>query len=112
MIVHGPERLAGQGLDAQQEDSGNRAIHALLSPDGVGDEVDLVLTWRTGEGDELGAYEAWAARGMVRFRRLIGGDGSLHCEVIEVVGENPLANQDALALNTVAAERSASAAGG
>ena len=112
MIVHGPERLAGQGLDAQQEDSGNRAIHALLAAEGVGAEVDLVLTWRAGEGDEPGAYEAWAARGMVRFRRLIGGDGSLHFEVIEVVGENPLANQDTLALATVAAEREASAAGG
>ncbi len=112
MIVHGPERLAGQGLDAEQEDSGNRSIHALLSAEGVGAEVDLVFTWRAGEGGEPGAYEVWAARGLVRFRRLIDSDDRLHFEVIEVAGENPLANQDPLALATVAAERGASAAGG
>jgi len=112
MIVHGPERLAGQGLDNEQEDSGNRAIHALLSREGVGDQVDLVLTWRAGEGDEPGAYEVWAARGLVRFRRLIGPEGTLHYEVIEVVGENPLANQDTLALASLAQERAAATAGG
>lgn len=42
--VHGPERLAGQGLDSEQHDSG--AIHALVSDSGVGAQVDLVLTWR------------------------------------------------------------------
>ena len=29
--VHGPERLRGQGLDQHQEESGNRAILALLT---------------------------------------------------------------------------------
>ena len=84
MITHGPERLAGQGLDPQQYDSGNRAIHALLAADGVGEQVDLVLTWR-GSSPSDGAYEAWAQRGMVRFRRLIDADGGLHFEVLDVV---------------------------
>lgn len=116
MIAHGPQRLAGQGLDAEQEDSGNRAIHALLSVGGVGAQVDLVLTWRAGEpGDsaaERGWYEAWAARGMVRFQRCIDDRGALHFEVLEVIGENPLANQDPLALATLAAECAAATAGG
>ena len=112
MELHGPERLAGQGLDAEQQDSGNRAIHALLSDSGVGSQVDLVLTWRAGGNDRPGAYEVWSGRGLVRFQRLIGGDGSLHFQVIEVIGENPLANQDPLALATVAAERDAARAGG
>ena len=112
MNVHGPERLAGQGLDSEQHDSGNRAIHALLSDSGVGAQVDLVLTWRAGDDGEHGAYEAWATRGLVRFRRLIAGDGTLQFEVIEVVGQNPLANQDPLALCTLDAERAAAMAGG
>ena len=111
MITHGPERLAGQGLDPQQYDSGNRAIHALLAADGVGEQVDLVLTWR-GSSPSDGAYEAWAQRGMVRFRRLIDADGGLHFEVLDVVGSNPLADQDPLALATLAQEKAASAAGG
>lgn len=112
MIVHGPERLAGQGLDPDQFHSGNRAIHALLAPDGVGHQVDLVLTWRAAHGDQQAAYEAWSTRGMVRFQRLIGHDGRLHFEVLEVVGSNPLANQDPLALATLTDEKAASAAGG
>ncbi len=115
MIAHGPERLAGQGLDAEQEDSGNRAIHALLSDGDVGAQVDLVLTWRAGEPGEAGEggwYEAWAARGMVRFRRCIDDLGALHFEVLEVLGENPLANQDPLALATLAAECAAATASG
>lgn len=112
MIVHGPERLAGQGLSPDQFDSGNRAIHALLAPDGVGHQVDLVLTWRAADGDQPAAYEAWSSRGLVRFRRLIDDDGMLHFEVLEVVGSNPLANQDPLALATLADEHAASATGG
>jgi len=104
--------LAGQGLNGDQTDSGNRAIHALLSVGGVGDLVDLVLTWRAGEGDEPGAYEAWSTRGLVRFRRYIGDDGALHFEVVEVVGVNPLIDQNPLALSTIAAEHAASSAGG
>lgn len=112
MIVHGPERLAGQGLDPDQFDSGNRAIHALLAPDGVGHQVDLVLTWRAADSARPAAYEAWSTRGMVRFLRLIDSDGALHFEVLEVVGSNPLADQDPLALATLVDEQRASAAGG
>jgi len=111
VITHGPERLAGQGLDPEQHDSGNRAIYSLLATDGAGDHVDLVFTWR-GDDHGDGAYEVWAQRGMVRFRRLIGADGTLHFEVVAVVGANPLANQDPLALATLADEHAASVAGG
>ncbi len=113
--LHGPERPAGQGIDADQEESAHRAILALLSPDGAGQHVDLVLTWRAGaeggDGDQLGAYEVWSARGMVRFRRSVD-DGRLAFADVEVVGEHPLANQDPLALSTVADERTAAAASG
>jgi hypothetical protein len=49
---------------------------------------------------------------MVRFQRLVGDDGSLHFEVLEVVGENPIGADDPLALNTLAAERVAASASG
>jgi hypothetical protein len=111
MRIHGPERLAGQGLDSEQTESGNRAIHALLTDPGVGEQVDLVFTWR-GDDPADGAYEVWSARGMVRFRRLIADDGSLAFEVLETVGVNPVANQDGLALATLAAECDAARSGG
>ena len=106
MHVHGPERPAGQGLQPDQYESGDRAIHALLTSPVVGPQVDLLLTWRpTG-------YEVWSARGMVRFQRLVDDHGALHFEVLEVVGENPLAADDPLALNTLALEQAAAAASG
>ena len=111
MRIHGPERLAGQGLNSEQTESGNRAIHALLTDPGVGEQVDLVFTWR-GDDPADGAYEVWSARGMVRFRRLIDDDGSLAFEVLETVGVNPVANQDGLALATLAAECDAARSGG
>src|SRR5687767_14830968 len=100
MRIHGPERLGGQGLDPEQEESGNRAILALLADPEVAEQTDLVLTWRAGDGDEPGAYEVWSARGLVRFRRVLADDGRVEFEVLEVVGENPLANQDPHALRT------------
>ena len=114
MRVHGPERSGGQGLDRHQEESGNRAIAALLTDDVVGPQVDLVLTWRAGSDGGAGgaddradgAYEVWSARGMVRFRRLVDDGGALRFEVLEVLGENPIADQDPLALATIDAERS------
>src|SRR5262245_45521242 len=62
--VLGPERSGGQGLDPNQDESGNRAILALLRDPAVADHVDLVITHR----DD--AYEVWAVRGMVRFQRV------------------------------------------
>jgi hypothetical protein len=112
MRIHGPERLAGQGLDPEQSESGNRAIHALLADPRVGAQVDLVITWRAGENGTPGAYEIWSARGLVRFQRVIRDDGALGFELLEVVGENPVANQDPLALATLADEQRAAAAGG
>jgi hypothetical protein len=112
MRIHGPERLAGQGLDPEQSESGNRAIHALLADPRIGEQVDLVITWRAGENGAPGAYEIWSARGLVRFQRVIRDDGALGFEVLEVVGENPVANQDPLALATLADEQRAAAAGG
>jgi hypothetical protein len=110
--ILGPERLAGQGLDLEQEESGNRAILALLTDPEVAAQLDLVLTWRAGEGGEPGAYEVWSARGLVRFRRVLGADGRIGFELLEVVGENPIANQDPHALRTLAEEKAAAAASG
>jgi hypothetical protein len=112
MRILGPERLAGQGLDAEQEESGNRAILALLADPEVAGQMDLVLTWRAGEGEEPGAYEVWSARGLVRFRRVLGPDGRIDFELLEVIGENPIANQDPHALRTLAEEKAAAAVSG
>src|SRR5579871_2355601 len=103
---YGPERLAGQGLDPNQYESGDRAIAALLGEAPARDQVDLVATWRDG------AYEVWARRGMIRFRRFLDEEGALHFEVVEQVGENPIANQDPFALSTIEEELRASGAGG
>jgi len=111
MKILGPERLKDQGLDPEQEESGNRAILALLSDPEVADQMDLVATYRRGEG-EGGAYEVWAARGMVRFRRFCGDDGSLAFQVVEQIGENPIGCQDPHALRTVAEEKEAARASG
>jgi len=94
----GPERPGGQGLDANQEESGNRAIYLLLSHPDVGPQTDLVATYRDG------GYEIWARRGMVRFQRSYGADGTYEYHVIETIGENPVANQDPHALSTVEEE--------
>ncbi len=110
-----PERLAGQGLDPNQEESGNRAIVALLTDDANG-ETDWVATYRyTTDSDGAhaeGAYEVWSLRGMVRFRRFIAEDGRFGYEVIEQAGENPVANQDPTAVATIAEELEAAAASG
>lgn len=113
-----PERLAGQGLDQHQEESGNRAIVALLTDSSHG-ETDWVATYRwTGEPDEDGnlahvdgAYEVWSLRGMVRFRRFLADSGYGY-EVIETRGENPIANQDPTAIATIAEEMEAAAKSG
>lgn len=111
--VWGPERRAGQGLGAEQAESGNRAIHALLCDDAVANQVDLIATWREDSNEPGGgAYEVWARRGMVRFRRVLAESGGLDFEVVEVVGENPLANQSPHALRTVVEEGRAAAASG
>lgn len=105
-----PERLAGQGLDPHQEESGNRAIVALLTDSSHG-ETDWVATYRYALTDEglpaEGSYEVWAARGMVRFRRFLADDGGFGYEVIEQHGENPIANQDPTAVATIAEEMEA-----
>lgn len=105
-----PERLAGQGLDPHQEESGNRAIVALLTDSSHG-ETDWAATYRyTTDSDGLpleGAYEVWSNRGMIRFRRFIAEGGGFGYEVIEQVGENPIANQDPTAVATIAEEREA-----
>src|SRR5690606_5493492 len=53
----GPERPGGQGLDRNQEESGNRAIHLLLTSDDGSAWTDFVATHRA--GPDGGAYEAW-----------------------------------------------------
>lgn len=94
----GPERPGGQGLDANQEESGNRAVYLLLSDSVVGPQTDLVATYR----DD--AYEVWAKRGMVRFQRSYGAGGAYEYHVIETIGRNPIENQDPLAVATIEEE--------
>ena len=101
----GPERLAGQGLDVHQYESGDRTILALLAETPAADQVDLVATWR----DD--SYEVWSRRGMLRFKRFVDESGALSFEVVEQIGENPIANQDPFIVSTIeeeldAAERS------
>ena len=67
----GPERLAGQGLDVHQYESGDRTILALLAETPAADQVDLVATWR----DD--SYEVWSRRGMLRFKRFADESGAL-----------------------------------
>jgi len=102
----GPERDGGQGLDHNQEESGNLAIHKLLALDDGRAWTDFVATYRRGR-DGSGAYEAWSLRGMVRWIRTYAPGGGYSYEVIEVVGENPLARQDPRALSTLAEELAA-----
>lgn len=101
----GLERSGGQGLDASQEESGNLAILKLLTTDDGCAWTDFVATVRV---DDEGAavYEAWATRGLVRWVRRFAGSGYSY-EVIEVVGDNPLENQDPRALATLASELAA-----
>ena len=101
--ILGPQRAGGQGLDAQQEESGNRAILALLRDPEVADQVDLVITQR----DD--AYEVWSARGLVRFQRL-AVDGVPRFHIVEQLGVNPIADQRHDILTTCAEELAAAAA--
>jgi phosphonoacetate hydrolase len=103
--VVGPERPGGQGLDANQKESGNRAIAALLTDPVRGSQTDLVITCR----DD--AYEVWAKRGMIRFQRFYG-DGGYDYRIVERIGEDPIADQDATALATLAEELEAAAKSG
>jgi hypothetical protein len=101
----GPERPGGQGLDANQEESGNRAIAALLTDPVRGPQTDLVITYRDG------AYEVWAKRGMIRFQRFYG-DGGYDYRIVEQIGDDPVADQDPTALATLAEELEAAAKSG
>ncbi len=95
----GPERPGGQGLDAHQEESGNRAIHKLLTSEDGRAWTDFVATARR-ERDGTWSYEAWALRGMVRWVRRYAPGGGYAYEVVETIGENPLERQDYRALAT------------
>ncbi|MBW2382302.1 MAG: alkaline phosphatase family protein [Deltaproteobacteria bacterium] len=110
--ILGPERQRDQGLGAAQAESGARAILSLLTNPVIGPQVDLIATYRHQTDDADGAYEVWSARGMVRFQRVIGADGGLDFEVLEIVGQNPIQDQDPDALRTLAAERHAAEASG
>jgi hypothetical protein len=105
MQLLGPERPGGQGLDANQEESGNRALLALLRDSDVAAHVDLVITCRAG------AYEVWSSRGMVRFER-IADHGRPIFRLLEQIGANPIADQCHTAVATCAEEMRAAAASG
>lgn len=96
--ILGPERTGGQGLDHNQEESGNLAIHKLLASDDGRAWTDFVATYREGP-DGQGAYEAWSLRGMVRWVRT-AAPGGYEYQIVEVIGENPIANQDPRLLAT------------
>ncbi|MEX1103083.1 MAG: hypothetical protein WED87_02465 [Dehalococcoidia bacterium] len=102
----GPERVGGQGLDHNQEESGNRAIHELLTSADGRAWTDLVATCRL-DGDGTAVYEAWALRGMVRWVRTHAPGGGYDYRVVDTAGENPLARQDPRALSTLAEELAA-----
>ena len=95
----GPERLAGQGLDPEQHESGNKAILELLTSADGRSWTDFVATCRL-DPDGSAAYEAWALRGMVRWVRSYAPDGGYTYTVLETIGENPIAAQDHRALAT------------
>lgn len=101
----GPEREGGQGLDHHQEESGNLAIHKLLTTKEGEAWTDFVATARQAP-DGSWSYEAWALRGMVRWVRRYGPRGYEY-EVVEVLGQNPIERQDYRALSTLAAELAA-----
>jgi hypothetical protein len=104
MQILGPERPGSQGLAADQEESGNRAILALLEDSEVREQVDLVITYRDG------AYEVWSGRGMLRFRRVLE-DGVVRYETLEQLGEDPLARLDPSLLTSIEEELAVSGAG-
>jgi hypothetical protein len=101
-----PERLAGQGLDVDQYESGDRTILALLAETPAADQVDLVATWR----DD--SYEVWSRRGMIRFKRFADERGALSFKVVEQIGANPVANQDPFIVSTTEEELDAAARSG
>ena len=117
--IAGPERPGGQGLDASQEESGNRAIAALLTDPVRGPQTDLVITYRDGP-DGQGAYEVWATRGMIRFQRSYDEAGAqtggrppgYSYRIVEQIGDDPIANQEPRALATLAEELTAGAKSG
>lgn len=113
-MLHGPERLVDQGVGPDHVASAHRLILSLLTEPPSSEWCDLVTLYRHGPEDapERGDYEVWSRRGMVRFRRVIAAGGALDFEVLEVVGENPVANQDAAALRTLEQEKSAARASG
>jgi len=114
ITLHGPERLVDQGVGPDNVESAHRLIQSLLCEAPSSDWCDLVTLYRHGPEDapHEGDYEVWSRRGMVRFRRIVDGAGELGFEVIEVMGENPVANQDVSALRTLAEESAAAKASG
>ncbi len=106
----GPEQPGGQGLDPNQFASGDHAILRALTDPAVCAQVEMVITYREP------AYEVWSKRGMIRFCRYYAEGGGYRYDVIEQIGENPIARQEHDALVTLdeelaAAGRSGSPAG-
>ena len=89
MRIHGPERLAGQGLDPEQEESGNRAILALLTDPEVAAQMDLVLTWRAGEGDGPAPTRSGRRAGWCASSACSATTARIDFEVIEVDRREP-----------------------
>ena len=101
--MSGFERPGGQGLDHHQEESGNLAIHKLLTNDDGQAWTDFVATARVNGAGEV-TYEAWALRGMVAWKRTYSPASGYEYHVLETLGENPIAAQDHRAIATLAEE--------
>ena len=101
-----PERPGGQGLDHNQEESGNLAIHKLLTTEDGQAWTDFVATARQAK-DGTWRYEAWSLRGMVAWVRTYAADGGYDYTVVETLGQNPLMAQDHRALSTFREELAA-----
>ena len=112
--IHGPERLQNQGIGPDQEDVAHRALIALLTEEPVADQVDLVAVWRRGpdHAPREGIYEVWSRRGRIRFQRFTDDTGGVSFETIDIIGSDPLCNQDPAALQDLEAEKKAALASG
>ena len=91
-----PERLRGQGLDPEQYESGDRAIHAC-SPTRKPGPKPTSRSHIARAPTRSGRSAAWFA-----FSASTRTDGrGYDYRIIEQIGENPIANQDRNALATI-----------
>ncbi len=106
-----PERLRGQGVDGHQAASANRAILHLLQ-DPTARIAGRPRARRGGTTPTAGPTRCGRSEGSCGSGGASTTTAPSPTRCVEVVGENPVADQDPLALATVALERAAASAGG